>query len=307
MRNNICLKIEVSAVKCVTLETEINVTGIVCAFRETLPKHFRYEGEKHNSWEFVFVEAGKILASAEDRKYVVHSGELICHKPMEYHNLSPYKGEARVVVLGFNCTTPQMAFFENKILDINPKQRFYINDIIVYAERFLSPRTPLEIVKYGFMPKRTDGSTTDSQALKNTVELLILSLYSSKTTQRDERIENYSQHLIRKNLAYEIKMYLNKNIGKRLSLLEISKAFSYSASTIKTVFKSETGESVMEYYNRLRLEKAENMLRAGVASTKEIAEQLGFNSPSHFTNFFKLHTGLSPKKYKEMNKHDQNL
>ncbi len=279
------------------LDTEINVTGIVSAFRYTFPKEFEYGGESHDSWEFVFVESGSFLAKADDKKYVIRSGELICHKPMEYHNLNPYHSDATAVIFCFQCEDKKMEFFENKILSVDPHQRFYLNDIAANAKEFFAYKDPLEISKDGFMEKSDKATLANSHFLKNSIELLILSLYNSKSTEIRERIDSYSQHIKRKKLTGDIKEYLQKNIGRPVSLADIAAQFSYSVSTVKTVFKAETGESIIEYYNKLRLDTAKKMLKEKSRSVGEISEVLGFNSPSHFSNFFKRSTGTPPRQY----------
>lgn len=283
----------------IKLDTEITVEGIVSAFRYTFPKNFQYDGERHDNWEFVFVESGSFLAKADDKKYIIRSGELICHKPMEYHNLNPYHSDATAIIFCFHCMDKKMEFFENKILSVDQHQRLYINDIVANAKSFFIQKEPLQISKDGYMQKSEQATPANAHFLKNSIELLILSLYNSKSTEIRERVNSYSLHLKRKHLTAQIKEYLQKNIGKAISLTDIATQFSYSVSTVKTVFKTETGESIIVYYNKLRLEAAKKLLKEKERSMGEISEILGFNDASHFSNFFKRSTGITPRQYYE--------
>jgi len=49
------------------------------------------------------------------------------------------------------------------------------------------------------------------------------------------------------------------------------------------------------------LQEAKIMLRHGNTSVSEIAFALGFNESSHFNNFFKKHTGISPLAFRKHN------
>ncbi len=276
------------------LEEDINVYGISSAFHYTFQKDFSYSGEKHDSWEFVFVTSGKIKAIADDKEYIVSAGELICHKPMEFHNLNPYHSEASATIFSFRCDSEKMGYFENKILTPNQRQQLYIHEIVAHAEKFLVTKKPLEIANNGYMEKQQSASNADAQYIKNSIELLLLSLFSAKSTGVQIRANSYTDYLKRKKLTSHIKEYLKQNIGGEISLLKIAKEFSYSVSTIKTVFKLETGQSVIEYYNKLRLDTAKKLLLENEYSVAEISDILGFNSPSHFANFFKNKTGTTP-------------
>lgn len=281
----------------IPLNEEIQVTSLVSAFRYTFSKNFKYDGEKHDGWEFVYVDSGKIAIQADDKKYILKAGELVCHKPMEFHTLSPYHSDATATIFCFHCSGEKMRFFENKILSIDQHQRLYLNDIVTHANAFLIPKLPLDINRDGYMQKKPSGSCIDAHFIKNSIELVILSLYSSQSTEIQSRADSYSQHLKRKHLVEEIKAYLTANIGKPINLADIAAEFSYSVSTIKTAFKDETGCSVFEYYNQQRLNIAKNLLRMNRYSIGEIADLLGFNNTSHFSNFFKNATGCSPRKF----------
>ena len=281
----------------ITLQTPMQVGSLVSAFRCALQQDFRYDGEVHNGWEFVYVESGRIMAQADDKRYIVRSGEMIFHKPMEYHNLNPYHGDATIIVCCFHCSYPDMKFFENKILSLNQRQKQYLADIVANGEAFLVQKSPTEISADGRMFPSPAGTAINSQYIKNTIELLLLSLHAAQGVPVQSRANSYSQHLTRKRLSEGIRVYLEKNLGKPISLTDISNAFSYSVSTVKTVFREETGKSIIAYYNDLRLAAAKEMLTEKNLSISEIAEQLGFHSTSHFSNFFKKETGVSPNKY----------
>ena len=158
----------------IKLDTEFAVEGIVSAFKYTFPKNFQYDGEKHDNWEFVFVESGSFLAKADDKKYVIRSGELICHKPMEYHNLNPYHDDATAIIFCFHCEDKKMEFFKNKILSVDQHQRFYLNDIVVNAKNFFAPKDPLQIAKDGYMQKSEEATAANAHYLKNSIEFTII-------------------------------------------------------------------------------------------------------------------------------------
>ena len=63
-------------------------------------------------------------------------------------------------------------------------------------------------------------------------------------------------------------------------------------------FKSFTSATFIEYLNRCRLEKAEELLRATDLTVLEISEQAGFENHSYFIRIFKRQYGITPRKYR---------
>jgi AraC-like DNA-binding protein len=47
--------------------------------------------------------------------------------------------------------------------------------------------------------------------------------------------------------------------------------------------------------------QAKSLLRSTTLSVQEISDRLGFQNQSHFGTFFKRHTDLSPKAFREQN------
>lgn len=192
-----------------------------------------------------------------------------------------------------------MRFFENKIFTLSQRQRLLLYDLVTAAELFLEPKTPLEIAKDGYMQKKLSATAETAQFIKDSIELLILSLLSSSVVKVADRVSLYEHHLERKHLTADIIRYLDSHMGQSVSINGISKEFSYSSSTIKNVFKQETGYSVIEYYNRMRFDLSKKLLADPTYPISRIAETLGFIDSSHFSNFFKKSAGMTPRTYRE--------
>jgi transcriptional regulator GlxA family with amidase domain len=71
-----------------------------------------------------------------------------------------------------------------------------------------------------------------------------------------------------------------------------------SASRFRHLFKQETGTSPGQYLREVRFRKAEVMLRTTFLSLKEIAEEVGTISVSHFMKDFKKRYGMTPREYR---------
>ncbi len=72
-----------------------------------------------------------------------------------------------------------------------------------------------------------------------------------------------------------------------------------SESYINHIFKKRTGYSIKSYVNRLRIEKAKELLLNPDNSIAEVALQAGFSDPDYFSRVFSKHIGIPPKKYRE--------
>ena len=281
----------------IPLSHEIHVTGLVSAFHAHFDADFRYDGEKHDGWEFVYVESGQIRAKADDKAYILKSGEMVCHKPQEFHSIQPYHGPADVIIFCFDCAGEKMKFFNNKILFINQRQKQYLNDIALGAGSVFLPKGPLEIGRDGHMDRAPGATPIQEQLIKNTIELLILSLLTSDSTERQKRVESYALHLQRKNLTADILTYLQENMSSKVLLSDISKQMSYSPSSIKRIFNEEMGCSIMHYLNDLRIERAKELLQESRRIT-EIAQEVGFDTANYFSAVFKKRTGMTPSEYR---------
>ena len=98
-------------------------------------------------------------------------------------------------------------------------------------------------------------------------------------------------------LVFQIKKLLVSNLGRRLTLAEIGRQTFFSPVYCDTVFKKETGFSIIEYFNKLKIEEAKKLIVERADSLTEIALKLGFEDYNYFSRLFKKHTGYSPKQY----------
>lgn len=91
--------------------------------------------------------------------------------------------------------------------------------------------------------------------------------------------------------------YMKENIDKIISLEELSSNVCLSKYHFSREFKKNIGTSPLNYFNKLKIDKACKMLKSDRQTIQEIASTLGFASPYYFSEMFKKHIGMSPKIY----------
>ncbi|WP_316748620.1 AraC family transcriptional regulator [Pedobacter gandavensis] len=68
---------------------------------------------------------------------------------------------------------------------------------------------------------------------------------------------------------------------------------------LSTVIKTKTGKPVSGWIAEKTVAEAKALLQQSDASIKEISFRLGFTEPTHFSNYFKKHTQLTPIAYRK--------
>lgn len=116
---------------------------------------------------------------------------------------------------------------------------------------------------------------------------------------RNSQIVKSFKHLL--ELEFKKVMEKEQNDGK-LQAQHLAERLNLHPNYLNSVIKSKTGRTVNDWIAERTLSVAKSLLINSPYSSKEIAYQLGFSEPTHFSRFFKKHTHLSPNTFRKSNK-----
>jgi AraC-like DNA-binding protein len=91
-----------------------------------------------------------------------------------------------------------------------------------------------------------------------------------------------------------VSSYLSFHIGEPLSVADMARRANLSPSRFGVVFRRHFGLSPHQYFLRLRIEHAQELLRTTDLPQRDIAEYCGFADVHHFSKAFKRITRLPP-------------
>ena len=74
-----------------------------------------------------------------------------------------------------------------------------------------------------------------------------------------------------------------------------------SANYFGDLIKKETGQSAQDYIQQKLMEVAKEKIHDTNKTVSEVAYELGFKYPQHFTRLFKQRTGITPNEFREVN------
>jgi AraC-like DNA-binding protein len=90
---------------------------------------------------------------------------------------------------------------------------------------------------------------------------------------------------------------LKQDLAEPPSLEELGKKIGCSHFYLSRIFSAQTGQTITQYLRRLRMEKAAELLRSGEFNVTEAALEVGYASPSHFSQAFHEAFGCCPGLY----------
>ncbi|GLC31026.1 AraC family transcriptional regulator [Clostridium omnivorum] len=275
------------------LKEEFNIKEIVTVHYFEFAKNYIYEGESHNFWEFVYVDKGEVEIMADTNGYKLNQGEIIFHKPNEFHNLwANGKVAPNLIVISFYCNSPSMAFFENKILSADDANRKLLSNIVKEARNaFSSDLSESELKKLEFRDNVIFGC---EQLIKIYLEEFLINLVRrDKSITKEVRLSSSVKERSDNNMTTKIIGFLQDNINNNLTFEDVCKFSNMSKTNLKTVFKEKTGTGVIEYFKSLKIEEAKRLIREEEMNFTQIADILGYSSIHYFSRHFKKATGMT--------------
>ena len=263
------------------VRNSITVEYFASCFEMTYGKTYSFSGETHDFWEMVYVADGALGITADDRVLELGKGQIIFHKPMEFHRLWSIKGTApHAVIMSFGTSGDGMDFFQNGIFRLDEKEEAHLWRIIKQAGGIFDG--------YTLRPNPADDDA--SQLMRCHLELLLLSIRGhSRTVSLSPRSSSAATY-------HDMVEYMQLHVSEKLSLSEIAGSCNVSVSTLKNLFRKYAGESPIHYFNRLKLNEAKRLILEGY-SMAEVSRALGFSSQNYFSALFKQMTGTTPSAF----------
>ena len=275
------------------LNDEIKISRLYTVHYFEYSKRFSFTGESHDFWELVYADKGDVTVFADDKSFVLEQGNVIFHKPNEWHNVRANGVDAaNITIITFASPSKAMSFFENKILAVGQKQKELLSKIVSeYTNAF---KTPLNDPYTTHLERRSDAAVASEQLIKLFLcEFLILFLRNNPSgRQRTVRSIHSSDATL--NLLIN---YMEQNITKTVTLKELMEYSGTNRTAIENIFRENLGRGAVEYFLILKIELAKKYLREDNYNITQISEILGYSSIHYFSRQFKKITGMTPTEY----------
>ena len=287
------------AYKSVVLEDSVTINRIISVHYFQYMSDFSFPGESHDFWELVCVDRGEIDALAGDRRLTLKKGNILFHKPNEFHNvLTNGKVSPSLVVIGFECHSPAIKSFEDQLMSVQDTEKELMAQIIVEARNTFSGRLddPYQEELIFNSEPLTFGS---AQLISHYLEQLIIHLYRRYFSYSlPVRSSRFLAEASSGNDTYNrIVRYMEEHLGERMTIDRICRDNLVGRSQLQKLFRDTKGCGVLEFFSMMKIDTAKQMIRDNQLNFTQIADRLGYSSIHYFSRQFKQITTMTPSEY----------
>ena len=276
----------------IKLQKALHITQLYAAHYFELSKDYDFPGERHNVWELVYIDRGRILVTAGQEEFLANDGDLLFHAPNEWHAL---RGDgvsaANVMVIDFACKDKVMNALTGKRLRPSATQRALLKDVLRECRQSFASR--LDDPFDHTLTRAEDAPLGSEQMIGCYMTELITSLLRQILNPFRAEKKTTSTPLLDAMVAY-----MEENISRMLSLDALADAFHVSTSCVKRLFSQYKQTGAMQFFTSLKIDRAKKLLREQDMNIFQIAEAVGYDNSHYFCNRFKKFTGMSPMEYR---------
>jgi AraC-like DNA-binding protein len=261
--------------------------------------------ESHEFWEMAYADSGSILCTAEDREVRLTQGQAILHPPGHRHNIQALSIDGSACVFAFSCKELDADMFFGKALNLDAEQRCLVGSIYQEGRRLFRP--PYNVLRQGKLERRAGPHPFGSeQLIKNMIENLLMLIVRDQLDEWccEEPGARSEQVVVRrrsrdneKHITETVIALMRACLCEKLSVRDICRQTAFSESHIHSVFKKQTGHSVMHYFNKLKIDRAKQLIGERQHTFTQISAMLGFSTVHHFSNVFRSYVHMSPTEY----------
>ncbi|MBR4288558.1 MAG: helix-turn-helix transcriptional regulator [Clostridia bacterium] len=284
--------------KKTVLKRDFSVEDIISVHYFEYAVDFAFSGELHDFWELVYADKNELVITADTKEIVLPQGSMFLHQPMEFHNVRGNGVNApNSVIVSFSSHDKELYDLAGRPLACTEVEKTFLAGIIDEAVNAFS--TPLGDPYTTELIRRGDPAFGCEQLISHRLEALFISLirrFHRETSSDENEKEMYRRRKDEERLR-QICDFLWENIEKELSSADIQKQFFISESSLQKLFQHKVGCGVMQHFQRMKIDRAKELIREKKMNFSEISQELSYSSIHYFSRRFKSVTGMTPSEY----------
>lgn len=237
----------------------------------------------HPFTELFYVVDGKGEFNIQGQRFPVKPNDFVIINPqVEHTELSSPDEPLEYIVLGINglsfsnLTPVSEGGHPFSFFNLRDEQK----DILRYLKAMVQ--------------EATSQSMSYELVCHNLLEILLIKILRHQHFD----LEVGKQSKATKDISF-IKHYLETYYHESIQLEDLASMTHLSRFYISHSFKKEIGMSPMEYLIAIRIKESKILLRTTNYSISQVADIVGFTTPTYFSKQFRKSTGISPTDYRE--------
>lgn len=271
-----------------------NNIDLVVAF-DTRTSPIALKEHTHNFFEIVFIKSGSGLHQINENHYPMLSGDIYIMAPEDSHCATLDKALSIVNIL-FQPTL----FHEKDWLYLKslPGLNILSND-----------HNKNNLHKLALSPSHVDTITSLYLKIKaecnqkdpgweinarNACSEILITMSRAWITYGNQKLQTHlSQGPVSKALQF-----IYENWNKEIKVNDLAKQVHLSKNYFGELFQNETGMTVQQYINKLKIDHARLLLEDKALNINTIADMVGYQDANYFSRIFKKNYSMTPKEYR---------
>jgi AraC-like DNA-binding protein len=243
----------------------------------------------HTWFEMNYTTKNPMWTTIDNETFEINEGEFFLIPPgIEHsHTYDPNTPNTCIVLRWMIRKNPQVN--ENKL------ESLYIN---LNRLNTLKPQAIKDNYKLLQLFEQIFEEAVNSHSSVSLQLLLVKIMTTLAELTTDKTITIYDKDKSKTSLIRKVEVILNDNTVKELTVDSIARSLHMSYGHLSRIYKKEAGITILERFNKIRLEKATELLLNTNYSIKEIAFKVGFSSQFYFSRLFHEKMGITPSDFR---------
>jgi AraC-like DNA-binding protein len=259
---------------------------------------FEMEPHIHKEFEIMYVASGScniFYWTKEDRReeWIIREGEYVFIDCNTRHQLEVVRGtRCRILNLEIFILSKGKGICLQQFCEQSLSLKDFLKHQVFIFKGYDGNGNLHTIITELHKQLQSTADAGEQQVMQN----LILAQFLIEVGR--QRVKKYQPEggskYVRKAIAF-----LSNHFDEDIKIKDVAEEIGISVAYLQRLFKEQTGKTLVDKMNELRIEKAKILLETSRLPITDIAVSVGFNNRQHFTyTFFKL-TGCSPAIYRK--------
>mgnify|MGYP002624449698 CR=1 FL=1 len=263
------------------------------------PRYFPPVLHHHHFFEAVYVVKGSCVNFINGTALPLTAGDLCILAPDTIHALSVFDDEADVRNIMLKKSTFESAFLslmkDNDLLSTFFRRTFFSEHSETPWMLFhTGADEQVQALVLSIYREANGSAPYKRRMLSALISMFFITLI--RDHENDVEIPAMQQASVEENFMFMM-LYLQEHFAT-VTLSDFARLFNYSERQIQRIVKQATGLSFIENVQKLRMERAAQLLTDSKKSIASIAEECGYASLNNFRAIFRHAYGMSPQDFR---------